>query len=563
MGGALVELGGWRWAFLVNLPFGVLALVATRRTVVESRAPGRRMLPDIPGALLLAARPGPAQPRRVQGNDWGWGSPRVLGSFALAALLGAAFVRSSLRHRAPVVDPALRAPPVVPQRRRGHDPGRAGLLRLPADQHPVAPVRLGVRRAARRSRTGAGRARGRGGGGPARAGRRAGRLPRPGRAGSAGVGRRVPLVPPAGRAGARPSGRSGCPARCCRGSGSARRCRCSAAPPSPPSPVAATRRRRPWSPARGSSAACWASRSWSSSSATRPAPASWTSLRDGWLLSIVAFVLVALVAVPLGKVVARQEAEDVDHGAPLLLLPDAGATPWSRAPAEVLGRAGRHPTGGRPVGQRPRGPGGREPHGHVDAGDWLFRQDDPPGSAYLLRSGRLEVVKGGRLVRTLTPGAVVGELALLTGEPRSAGIRARRDASLIEMPRPAFDGLLDRDAQATRTVLAQVASQMRTAGQPAADRAGGAAARGRRGRPARGKRKRRRRAAPAGAAGHAPLASSTRARSTPTASPGPRRRATASCSWPTGASPAPTRAGGTSASGRPTPWSSSPGRAAA
>ena len=55
MGGALVELGGWRWAFLINLPFGVLAVVATRRTVVESRAPGRRVLPDIPGALLLAA----------------------------------------------------------------------------------------------------------------------------------------------------------------------------------------------------------------------------------------------------------------------------------------------------------------------------------------------------------------------------------------------------------------------------------------------------------------------------------------------------------------------------
>ena len=28
IGGALVQLGGWRWAFLVNLPFGVAALVA-------------------------------------------------------------------------------------------------------------------------------------------------------------------------------------------------------------------------------------------------------------------------------------------------------------------------------------------------------------------------------------------------------------------------------------------------------------------------------------------------------------------------------------------------------
>ena len=47
------------------------------------------------------------------------------------------------------------------------------------------------------------------------------------------------------------------------------------------------------------------------------------------------------------------------------------------------------------------------------------------------------------------------------------GIRARRDATLIEVPRTAFDGLLERDQRATRTVLTQVAGQMRTAGTPA------------------------------------------------------------------------------------------------
>ena len=107
MGGALVELGGWRWAFLINLPFGVLAIVATRSTVVESRAPGRRVLPDIPGALLLAGALALLNLGIIKGNDWGWSSPLVLGSFLLAALLTALFVRSSLRHRAPVVDPAL------------------------------------------------------------------------------------------------------------------------------------------------------------------------------------------------------------------------------------------------------------------------------------------------------------------------------------------------------------------------------------------------------------------------------------------------------------------------
>ena len=57
IGGVLVELGGWRWAFLVNLPFGIAALVFARRQLVESRAPGRRRMPDLVGAgLMVAAR---------------------------------------------------------------------------------------------------------------------------------------------------------------------------------------------------------------------------------------------------------------------------------------------------------------------------------------------------------------------------------------------------------------------------------------------------------------------------------------------------------------------------
>ncbi|WP_159709185.1 MFS transporter, partial [Arthrobacter sp. 18067] len=53
-GGALVELGGWRWAFLINIPFGVFALWVARHQLVESRAPGRRTMPDLVGAALLA-----------------------------------------------------------------------------------------------------------------------------------------------------------------------------------------------------------------------------------------------------------------------------------------------------------------------------------------------------------------------------------------------------------------------------------------------------------------------------------------------------------------------------
>src|SRR5438270_11853178 len=54
LGGLLVAIANWRLVFLVNLPIGAAAIVLARRHLVESRAPGRRRLPDLLGSLLLA-----------------------------------------------------------------------------------------------------------------------------------------------------------------------------------------------------------------------------------------------------------------------------------------------------------------------------------------------------------------------------------------------------------------------------------------------------------------------------------------------------------------------------
>jgi NTE family protein len=79
------------------------------------------------------------------------------------------------------------------------------------------------------------------------------------------------------------------------------------------------------------------------------------------------------------------------------------------------------------------------------AGEWLFRQGEAGDSLYVVRSGRLEVVledSGPTVVRELARGAVVGELALLTGSPRSASVRAVRDTELLRLDRSDFSALL-------------------------------------------------------------------------------------------------------------------------
>jgi len=81
-------------------------------------------------------------------------------------------------------------------------------------------------------------------------------------------------------------------------------------------------------------------------------------------------------------------------------------------------------------------------------GDWLFRQGEEADALYLLTRGRLQVwiehgADGGetdsRLLGEVAPGDCVGEIGLLTGGARTAGIRAIRDSQLLKLDKQAFE----------------------------------------------------------------------------------------------------------------------------
>ncbi len=107
LGGVLVEFADWRWIFLVNVPLGVAAVVAGSRVLVESRDEQATGLPDLAGSALAAAGLGALALAIVEGENWGWTSAPVLGSFAAAAVLTAWFAHRCATHARPVVDPAL------------------------------------------------------------------------------------------------------------------------------------------------------------------------------------------------------------------------------------------------------------------------------------------------------------------------------------------------------------------------------------------------------------------------------------------------------------------------
>jgi NTE family protein len=107
LGGLLITASSWRLVFLVNIPVGLLAWFLARRVLVESRAPGRRHMPDLVGGAVLALAIASLVLAVVKGQEWGWGSARVVGAFALALLLGVYFVLRSSRQRTPVIDLTL------------------------------------------------------------------------------------------------------------------------------------------------------------------------------------------------------------------------------------------------------------------------------------------------------------------------------------------------------------------------------------------------------------------------------------------------------------------------
>lgn len=105
VGGVLVALS-WRWVFLVNVPIGIAALlIGWRRLPSVAGHPVPR--PDLVGAALISAGVAGLTLGLVEGNDWGWGSPRVLASIVGGVALLIAF---GLRLRGgsnPLIDPAL------------------------------------------------------------------------------------------------------------------------------------------------------------------------------------------------------------------------------------------------------------------------------------------------------------------------------------------------------------------------------------------------------------------------------------------------------------------------
>ena len=96
------------------------------------------------------------------------------------------------------------------------------------------------------------------------------------------------------------------------------------------------------------------------------------------------------------------------------------------------------------------------PAGHV-----LFRQEDAPNVMYGIVEGEVEVLVGDRVIDSVGPGGIVGELALIDLKPRSATVRTVTDARLVPIDQRRFLFLVQETPFFALNVMKVMAERLR------------------------------------------------------------------------------------------------------
>jgi CRP-like cAMP-binding protein len=107
-------------------------------------------------------------------------------------------------------------------------------------------------------------------------------------------------------------------------------------------------------------------------------------------------------------------------------------------------------------------------HRSLRTGEVLFDQGDEPDGLYFIVTGILRIyltAEDGReaTINLLEDGEVIGEISLLDGLPRSAGIAALTDSDLIFIPRDPFMQMLGSSTLLARQIILTLCERLRAA----------------------------------------------------------------------------------------------------
>jgi EmrB/QacA subfamily drug resistance transporter len=103
IGGLIVTDYAWEWIFLINIPVGIAAILATLAIVPESTDPRASRRIDWGGVLLSGLGIFALVYALIEGNALGWTDPLILGLGAVAVVLLALFVWWEMKQADPMM----------------------------------------------------------------------------------------------------------------------------------------------------------------------------------------------------------------------------------------------------------------------------------------------------------------------------------------------------------------------------------------------------------------------------------------------------------------------------
>jgi ATP/ADP translocase len=94
------------------------------------------------------------------------------------------------------------------------------------------------------------------------------------------------------------------------------------------------------------------------------------------------------------------------------------------------------------------------------AGETIFSEGEEAHNIYSLLEGEVELQRSDHSIRTISRGESFGALAVLSGQPRFATARARRDSLCLKIDKESFWDMIEDYPQASRSVFEALALQI-------------------------------------------------------------------------------------------------------
>jgi CRP-like cAMP-binding protein len=95
------------------------------------------------------------------------------------------------------------------------------------------------------------------------------------------------------------------------------------------------------------------------------------------------------------------------------------------------------------------------------AGQTIFQEDEPGDVMYVVLEGAVDILINGKVINTVGPGGLLGELALIDTRPRSATAVAQTDCKLVPISAKRFAFLVQQTPNFALHVMRVMANRLR------------------------------------------------------------------------------------------------------